>query len=151
MVVNHRSERRAFRVRALIVHEGELLVVRHRADNPHYVLPGGHLNFGERIEDGLVRELQEEFGVTANIGPLCYVHTFTQEREDEVVQSFECFFAIENSSDFRRFSHVASHAHELYEVRWLGPKEDVVVLPKPVYEDFSGGVWPLPARHISGS
>lgn len=150
MVTKTQNERRALRVRALIVNEGKLLVVRHRADNPHYVLPGGHLDFGEQPEAGLIRELEEEFGVTPIIGSLRYVHTFTQEREDEMVQSFECFFAIDNGADFVHFSPDAPYAHELYEVRWLSPDDEVIMLPGAVHDDFKRGTWPSSTRLING-
>lgn len=33
-----------------------------------YELPGGHIDFGEDIVDGLIREIKEEFGMTIAVG-----------------------------------------------------------------------------------
>ena len=44
-----------------------------------YELPGGHIDFGETTEDGLVREIQEEFGVTVRLGDPFAVFTYQNE------------------------------------------------------------------------
>lgn len=41
-----------------------------------FELPGGHIDFGEDIIDGLNREIMEEFEVNANIGDPYYVFTY---------------------------------------------------------------------------
>ncbi len=42
-----------------------------------YELPGGHIDFGEGIADGLQREIREEFGVSVNIGDPFASFTYT--------------------------------------------------------------------------
>jgi 8-oxo-dGTP diphosphatase len=42
-----------------------------------YELPGGHIDFGEEMVDGLVREIDEEFGMDVAIGDPFYVFTYT--------------------------------------------------------------------------
>lgn len=44
-----------------------------------YELPGGHIDFGEETTDGLVREIQEEFGVKVRLGDPFAVFTYTNE------------------------------------------------------------------------
>jgi mutator protein MutT len=44
-----------------------------------YELPGGHIDFGETPTDGLVREIQEEFGVVATLGDPFAVFTYQNE------------------------------------------------------------------------
>jgi ADP-ribose pyrophosphatase YjhB (NUDIX family) len=48
-------------VKARVVHEGRLLVVREGSDR--WDLPGGGLEHNEDVSDGLRREVQEELGV----------------------------------------------------------------------------------------
>ncbi len=42
-----------------------------------YELPGGHIDFGEHIEDGLRREIDEEFGMSILVGQPYYVFDYT--------------------------------------------------------------------------
>jgi 8-oxo-dGTP diphosphatase len=59
-------------VAALIEHEGKLLVCQRRRGSRFELMwefPGGKVEPGETLEAALARELQEELGVTATIGP----------------------------------------------------------------------------------
>jgi 8-oxo-dGTP diphosphatase len=53
--------------------EGRALIIRRR-DNGHWEPPGGILEHGETIEDGLRREVYEETGLTIEPGPLTGVY-----------------------------------------------------------------------------
>ena len=44
-----------------------------------YELPGGHIDYGEDTKDGLVREIQEEFGVEVRLGDPFAVFTYLNE------------------------------------------------------------------------
>ena len=71
-----------FTTRALIIHEDQLLVVRHaNAHSTHYALPGGKLEWDESLIEGLQREIHEELNVEANIDSLALVHEFVYELE----------------------------------------------------------------------
>ncbi len=57
---------------ALIVRGGEILICQRRADQPmalQWEFPGGKIEPGESPEQALARELQEELGIQATIGP----------------------------------------------------------------------------------
>lgn len=41
-----------------------------------YETPGGHIDFGENIKEGLKREVFEEFGVNINVGDPFYAFTY---------------------------------------------------------------------------
>ena len=59
------------RVSALVVRDQRVLVVQHvKEDRMYYLLPGGGVDSGERLQRSLVRELNEELGVTATPGGL---------------------------------------------------------------------------------
>jgi 8-oxo-dGTP diphosphatase len=57
---------------ALILREGEVLIGQRRADQPmalQWEFPGGKIEAGESPEQALARELDEELGIKAVIGP----------------------------------------------------------------------------------
>jgi len=57
---------------ALIVRDGEVLIGQRRADQPMASLwefPGGKIEAGESPQQALARELTEELGIRASIGP----------------------------------------------------------------------------------
>lgn len=52
-------------VRAFIFNpEGQILLTQHRENTP-WVLPGGHVENNESLHDAMIREIQEEFSITA--------------------------------------------------------------------------------------
>jgi 8-oxo-dGTP diphosphatase len=57
---------------ALIVRDGEVLIGQRRANQPMALLwefPGGKIEPGESPQQALARELREELGIEATIGP----------------------------------------------------------------------------------
>jgi 8-oxo-dGTP diphosphatase len=73
--INHRPAGPALRfvAAALIVRGGEVLICQRRPDQPmglQWEFPGGKIEAGESAEEALARELDEELGIKAEIGPL---------------------------------------------------------------------------------
>ena len=61
-----------FVVAGLLVREGLVLICQRRPDQPmalQWEFPGGKIEHGETPEQALSRELQEELGIRATIGP----------------------------------------------------------------------------------
>ena len=57
-------------VGAVILHHGEVLLVR-RANPPlegEWSIPGGALDLGEKLRDGVAREVLEETGLEVRVG-----------------------------------------------------------------------------------
>lgn len=59
-------------VGAVILREGRVLIVR-RANQPlqgEWSIPGGALDLGEKLRDGVAREVREETGLEVEVGPV---------------------------------------------------------------------------------
>lgn len=58
---------------ALMLRGSEILICQRRADQPmalQWEFPGGKIEAGESAEQALARELDEELGIRATVGPL---------------------------------------------------------------------------------
>jgi 8-oxo-dGTP diphosphatase len=130
------SNRIVVRVRGIILNENNLLVVKHEEKHDYYALPGGHLEWGETPEECLQREIREELGITARIGKLLYINTFTEKE----IHSLELFYEIANPGDFSSEKKNATHEHEVSEIRWVSAADDVRILPGAVQVDLVSGV-----------
>lgn len=59
-------------VAAVIEHDGRILIGQRRSSDPHplkWEFPGGKVEPSETAEEALIRELREELGIEAIIGP----------------------------------------------------------------------------------
>ncbi len=136
------SNKFVIRVRAVILHEGKLLVVRHAHDASYYALPGGHLEWGEDAKQCLEREIVEELGVRPTIGRLLYVNTFIDAARG--TQPFEFFFEVTNGGDYADVAKLTgTHSFELAEVAWVAPTDNARILPRPFAADFNANAMDL--------
>ncbi len=60
--------------------EGRVLVVRHTYRRPPWGLPGGMIGRDEQPDAALARELREELGLDATVGPLLHADHDTRRR-----------------------------------------------------------------------
>jgi 8-oxo-dGTP diphosphatase len=104
-------------VAALIELDGKLLVCQRRRDAPFalkWEFPGGKAEPGETPEQALQRELREELGVTARVGP--QVHR-TQHKYAEMSDAIELrFFAC-------RIVSGALRNLDFEQIAWREPQE----------------------------
>lgn len=122
------------RCRAVILHEGKLLVVKHSASRDIYALPGGHLDPGEDVQTCMKREIIEELNIEPELGRLLYVHTFIDRNG---VQPVEFFFEVKNGADFADIKKLkGTHSHELVQILWASPEDGLNILPVKIREDF---------------
>ncbi len=76
-------------VKAVIGQQGKYLIVR-RDDNDDigagtWEFPGGKIEFGENLEDALLREVKEETGISVSVVRLLYATTFMTNPQRQVV------------------------------------------------------------------
>jgi 8-oxo-dGTP diphosphatase len=118
---------------AVIGRDGKILIARRKRSDTmggYWEFPGGKVEPGETPEMCLKRELKEEFGIDAEIGPFFASSVFTYYRIpiELVVYSVERFSGEINVND-----------HE--EARWVTPGElcgyDFVSPDRPVVEKLT--------------
>lgn len=93
-MLNFKHTKGRFNYRTVgVITLGERLLVHRAEDEDFWTLPGGRVEFGEAAKDGLARELQEELGVTLQIGRLIWVvenfFTYLDEQHHEVAFYFD--------------------------------------------------------------
>jgi 8-oxo-dGTP pyrophosphatase MutT (NUDIX family) len=121
------------RSRGIIIHDEKLLTVKHAPNSAFYALPGGHIEHGEDPRECMARELEEELGIRGQVGRLLYVNTFM----DSGIHSVEFFFEIINSAAYAGMERATGLlGKEIHEVRWIGPTENVRILPSKIDTDL---------------
>jgi 8-oxo-dGTP diphosphatase len=108
-------------VGAVIVRQGEVLIVR-RANPPlqgEWSLPGGALELGEKLRDGVAREVLEETGLEVEVGPVLDV--FDSIFPDGEGRTQYHYVLIDYLCRLR--SGTALAASDASELRWARPEE----------------------------
>jgi mutator protein MutT len=84
-------------VGALIFNDqGEILLALRGAkaknERGKWEIPGGAVEFGEKIREGLKREIKEEIGIEIEVGELLHVcdHILTEEKQHWISPTFIC-------------------------------------------------------------
>ncbi len=107
------------RVQGACFSGGRLLCALHRkASDRYWVLPGGHLEPGESLIDGLVRELLEETGLAVVEERLWTVSEFRSDSRHVL----DCTFLVSRFSGRPRLGidpEGPTHPASLADVRWL--------------------------------
>lgn len=102
----------AIAVKAIIVHEGKLLLIKRRLDDVHkpgaWEIPGGRLEEGEDPFRGLQRESEEEAGISIRIEHPLRVHHFT--RDDGQRITMIVFLCTSSSQRIRLSEEHVDHA-----------------------------------------
>ena len=100
-------------VYGLILNEGELLVVRTRSTGL-YAFPGGGIELGEPLAEALHREIQEETGISVEMGELATL-----------------------SEDFFYYNPADEAYHALLLFYWCTPLTTALVTDGEVYDEES--------------
>jgi ADP-ribose pyrophosphatase YjhB (NUDIX family) len=87
-------------VRGIIFKEGQIfaqVLKKPTGESTFWCTPGGGLELGESLHEGLNREIIEETGVTPEIGKLLFIQQFNDDQGEQL----ELFFHIKNADDYQ--------------------------------------------------
>ena len=112
-----------YRVCAMIISNGKILAM-HDDRSPYYYLPGGRVAIGETAENAVIREVQEELGVTSKIvRPLWLNQAFFTEDVDNLNYHEICIYFlmdIANTDLLARGKQFTSNeGHHIHTFEWL--------------------------------
>jgi ADP-ribose pyrophosphatase YjhB (NUDIX family) len=85
-------------VRALVILDDHVLLMRPPVAAGNYYFPGGELEFGEQLEYGLRRELAEETSVDIRRMTYRFTANNRYQREDAAIHMLEHFFEVTPAS-----------------------------------------------------
>lgn len=109
--------------KAFIVHNGKVLILRESSqyqdgsNSGKYDVVGGRVKPGERFDDSLLREIEEETGLKATIGRPFFVNEWRPVVRGEPWQIVGTFFECFADSDQVKLSE--DHG----EFQWIEPKD----------------------------
>jgi ADP-ribose pyrophosphatase YjhB (NUDIX family) len=125
------------RIRAVIVHDDKLLVMRMHT-NEFYALPGGKMEIGETILECLEREITEELGIPPKTGRLLFTNSFVEKNGD---QSVEFIFEVTNGVDYLDEKNLkGTHSFEFNDISWVGKNDSKIILPKQIQDYLNDGI-----------
>lgn len=123
------------RCRGLIMHDGKLLIVKHKDIDTYYALPGGKMEQGENPLECIKREILEKLGVAVQDPQLAYVYNYMDKKGR---QNTEFFFLIKNGADFIDLSqNHRTHDFEIAEIVWMNKGDDFNLLPEAIKSEFA--------------
>lgn len=93
------NEKYNYRACAIII-EGDTILVMHDERSPYAYLPGGRVKMGETAEHAIVREVEEELGITSKIiRPLWLNQAFFKEDVDQLHYHELCIYFLMDISE----------------------------------------------------
>ena len=114
-------------------------VIRNKEYKEYYTFPGGHLEIGETLEEGVIREIREEFGIQVRVIKKLY------EIENVKLNMKEYFFLCEyiegefGTGEGEEFSNNPQYKDAGEYIPEIVKKEDItniVLLPLEIKEKF---------------
>jgi ADP-ribose pyrophosphatase YjhB (NUDIX family) len=119
---------RRVNVRGIIFKDDKLLAQQLVPDSNgkernYWCTPGGGMEEGESLCQGLTREMVEETGITPKIGKLLFIQQF---RDNNGQEQLEFFFLIENTEGYKTID-LSKTSHGMLEIKtssFIDPKNN---------------------------
>jgi len=122
-------------VRAIITDKQNRILLVKRAKNPQkdkWCLPGGKVNFGEKSELAIIREIKEELSIVLDKDDIRLVHTMYRTKHDETGDRVDFFFAAT-----RWAGEITNREpHKCDDIRWFA----IDALPKNMMHHVKGAI-----------
>ena len=125
MDISFKSENEKFnyRVCAIMISDDKVLAM-HDERSPYYYLPGGRVEMGETAEHAVIREIQEELGVTPRIiRPLWLNQAFFTEDVDKLNYHELCIYFLMDVAGTglleRGSKFISKEGHRTHTFEWL--------------------------------
>ncbi len=125
MDISYKIEKQKFnyRVCAMIISDDKILAMRDER-SPYFYLPGGRVKMGETAEHAVIREVQEELGITPKIiRPLWLNQAFFTEEVDDLNYHELCVYFLMDITDTDLLTKgdkfTSSEGHQTHTFEWL--------------------------------
>ena len=117
------GEKFNYRVCAMIINEDKILAMQDER-SPYYYLPGGRVMMGETAEQAVIREMEEELGITPKIiRPLWLNQAFFKEDVDGLHYHELCLYFLMDITDTNLLSKGSKFSikegHHQHDFEWL--------------------------------
>ena len=123
IVLKYENSKFNYRVCAMMIYDGKILAMQDDR-SPYFYLPGGRVMMGETAEQAVIREVQEELGITPEIiRPLWLNQAFFNEEVDHLNYHELCIYFLMDISKTDLLSRgekfVSNEGHRTHIFQWL--------------------------------
>lgn len=120
---NYENQKFNYRVCAMMISDNKILAM-HDERSPYFYLPGGRVTMGETAEQAVIREVQEELGVTPSIiRPLWLNQAFFTEDVDNLNYHELCIYFLMDITETdlltRGSVFTSKEGHRTHTFEWL--------------------------------
>lgn len=120
------------RVAGILIRGNRLLLIAHKKnDEIYWLLPGGGVDYGESLDEALIREFMEELNISVDVKDIALVSDSIDPTGDRHVVNI-CFLCTFKTGDF-----VLGEDKRLYDFRFFDRDElDSVEIFPPINNDL---------------